>query len=102
MAAHFAASTMLSAVLGSMHEGANWLGNQTQNPESAEIYVTALVRATLRDVPLGEGHLKAARDALATPDTLNLRMVEGLAKGSVPETLRATLSSIKSTFEPSA
>jgi pyrroline-5-carboxylate reductase len=94
IAAHFAASTMLSAVFGLMHDGADWLGQQTGNPDGSETYVTALINAMLRDVPHGAGNLLTARDALATPGTLNLAMVEGLAKGDVTNALHTTLNGI--------
>jgi pyrroline-5-carboxylate reductase len=94
IAKHFVASTMLSAVFGLMHDGAGWLGAQTGNADGAETYVTALVNAMLRDVPHGAGHLLQARDALATPGTLNLSMVEGLAKGDVTQALHASMDAI--------
>jgi len=98
IAAHFAASTTLSAVLGTMHHSADWLSRETGQPDLAETYVTALVRATLRDVPLGAGHLKAARAALATPDTLNEMMKDGLEDANLPSALNKTLSKIRGTF----
>lgn len=94
IAKHFVASTMLSAVFGLMHEGAGWLEQQTGNADGSETYVTALVLAMLRDIPHGSGNLAAARDALATPGTLNLSMVEGMAKGGVTQTLHTTMDGI--------
>lgn len=96
---HFVASTMLSAVFGVMKDGAGWLGSQTGNADGAETYVTALINAMLRDVPHGEGHLLAARDALATPGTLNLAMAEGLETGGVPKTLHDTMDAILAKIE---
>lgn len=98
ISAHFAASTMLSATLGAMHHGADWLSDQTGQPDLAETYVNALVQATLRDVPHEAGQLKAARDALATPGTLNEMMKEGLEAADMPRALATTLTNIKGTF----
>jgi pyrroline-5-carboxylate reductase len=96
---HFVASTMLSAIFGIMNEGSNWLGAQTGNADSSETYVTALINAMLRDVPHGTGHLLAARDALATPGTLNLAMAEGLEAKAVPEALHRTMDAILAKLE---
>ncbi len=98
IAAHFAASTMLSAVLGSMHHGAEWLAGETGQPDLAETYINALVQATLRDVPFAAGQLKSARDDLATPDTLNEVMKNGVEAAEIPAALKRILDDIKGRF----
>lgn len=94
IARHFVASALLSAVFGLMHDGAEWLGEKTGNPDAAETYVTALITSMLRDVPHKAGALNAERAALATPGTLNLAMVEGLRAGGTTQALQDTMDAI--------
>ncbi len=92
---HFAASAMLSAVLGVMEEGADWLGATTGDRKQAEVYVAALISGFLADMPKdGQARLAEYKNGLATKGTLNLQMVEGLEDGGAIETLRTTLTEI--------
>lgn len=98
--AHFAASTLCSTTLSALMAGAGWLAQETGDADMAETYVTALIAALLRDTPLGKaGGLAAERAALASPNTLNLQMVEGLDAAGVPDSIRATLTSILKSME---
>lgn len=97
---HFAASAMLSAVLGVMEEGADWLAGVTGDKASAEIYVNALITGFLRDVPKdGQARLAEFKWGLATEGTLNLQMVEGLRDAGAFAAVRDTLAAIGKRME---
>jgi pyrroline-5-carboxylate reductase len=92
---HFAASALLSAVLGVMEEGSDWLGEVTGDAKQSEIYVAALISGFLADMPKdGQARLAEYKNGLATKGTLNLQMVEGLENGDAFKTLRTTLDAI--------
>jgi len=96
---HFAASALLSGVLGFMEAGADWLATQTGDGQKAEIYVANLVAGFLRDMPKATaGDMAAARAALATPGTLNLQMVEGLKAARSFDALPDILSKISASM----
>jgi len=100
---HFAASALLSAALGQMMAGAEWLGRRTGDPAGAETYVTALIAGFLRDVPQdGQGRLLEARSGLATEGTLNLMMVEGLEQAGMAPALASVLDRIAARMEDGA
>lgn len=97
---HFAASSLMSAVLGILEEGANWLGQETGDRTSAEVYVHTLLAGLLSDMPQdGQGRLAEFKHGLATEGTLNLQMVQGLEQGGAIATLRATLAAIGKRME---
>jgi len=76
---HFAASTMTTATVGLLLTASDWLAKQTGDAEAAEVYVAHLVSGFLADLPKSDPvALAQARAELATPDTLNLQMAEGL------------------------
>lgn len=92
---HFAASTLTTAVLSLLIPARDWLAAQTGDTTAAEVYVTALVSGFLADLPKdGSGQLDAARAALATPDTLNLQMLDGLSDAGAFDTLPDILTRI--------
>ena len=89
---YFAASALISGVLGVMQAGAEWLGKSTENPDAGEIYVSNLISGYLGALQKTEaGELEAHKWSLATPNTLNLQMVEALEEsglfGDLPEIL---------------
>jgi len=96
---HFAASALLSGVLGFMEAGAAWLANKTGDTQKAEVYVANLVAGFLRDMPKNmAGDMAAAKGALATPGTLNLQMVEGLASTKSFDALPDVLANISASM----
>lgn len=98
---HFAASALLSGALAFLETGADWLAAQTGDPRQAEIYVANLLTGFLRDMPKADtGDMAAAKWALATPGTLNLQMVEGLAEAQSFDALPTLLSKISASMEP--
>lgn len=97
---HFAASTLASALLGLLETGTNWLADKTGDPKGAEVYVANLAAGLLRDMDRSDaGHLAAEKAALATPNTLNLQMVEGLARARAFDALPALLDQIFASME---
>ena len=75
----FAASSLVSAVLGLLEGGANWLGPRTGDGDSAETYLAALVGGFLSHGSFeSAGRLAEEKWGLATPNTLNRQMVDGL------------------------
>ncbi len=97
---HFAASTLVAAALGLLEEGAAWLAGRTGAPEAAEIYVSNLVTGVLNGLDRDRaGELHAEKMALATPGTLNLKMVEGLAAAGAFAGLPAILDGISDSME---
>lgn len=97
---HFAASTMVAAALGLLEQGTKWLAESTGAPEAAEIYVSNLVTGVLNGLSRDHaGELHAEKMALATPNTLNLQMVDGLAARGAFEGLPDILSSISASME---
>jgi pyrroline-5-carboxylate reductase len=100
---HFAASTMVAAALGLLEEGAGWLAGKTGSPEAAEIYVSNLVTGVLNGLSRDRaGELHDEKMALATPNTLNLQMVEGLAVRGAFDGLPAILDGISDSMEDDA
>ncbi|GAB4284023.1 MAG: pyrroline-5-carboxylate reductase [Roseovarius sp.] len=92
---HFAASTLVTAVLAVLETGAAWLAEKTADPASAEIYVANLVAGVLAGLDRDRaGELAAERAALATEGTLSLQMHAGLAQGGALDLLARTLESI--------
>ncbi|KRS13986.1 hypothetical protein XM53_05455 [Roseovarius atlanticus] len=100
---HFAASTMVAAALGLLEEGTGWLAGKTGSPEAAEIYVSNLVTGVLNGLGRDRaGELHDEKMALATPNTLNLQMVEGLAAQGAFDGLPAILDGISHSMEDDA
>lgn len=94
-AAHFAGSALLSAVLTVMQDGADWLGEQTGNPEGADTYFASLVAGFLRDVPKdGQSRILEARTGLASPNTLNRAVVDAMEAADTCATVRTVLQAL--------
>lgn len=97
--AYFAASALMSGVLGVMQSGAEWLGAQTDNRDAAEVYVANLISGYLGALTKEKaGELQAHKEALASPNTLNRQMVEGLESAGTFEALPGVLSKIKASM----
>lgn len=93
--AHFAASTLVTAALALLDTGAAWLAEQTGNATGAETYATALPAAVLASLqPQAPGRIAEEISSLATPNTLNLQMLEGLRAGGSFDALPDILTRI--------
>ena len=100
---HFAASALASGVLEMLDVASGWLADQTHDADKAEIYVSSLIAGVLQHMDKSRaGQLAEERDALATPGTLNLQMVKGLAADSAFDGLPALLSRISASMKPEA
>ncbi|WP_146584739.1 NAD(P)-binding domain-containing protein [Puniceibacterium confluentis] len=92
---HFAASTMTTAALSLLEQASQWLAGQTGDADQAEIYVANLVTGFLQNLSLDRsGRLSEARAELATPQTLNLQMVDGLTRSGTLDALPGILDGI--------
>jgi pyrroline-5-carboxylate reductase len=97
---YFAASALISGVLGLMQSGAEWLGKTTDNPDAGEIYVSNLISGYLGALEKAKaGELEAHKWSLATPNTLNLQMVEALEERGLFDNLPEILSKISASME---
>lgn len=93
--AHFAICAMVPGLLDLMATGADWLGARTGDRDAADAYTAQLVAGFLSTLPAARpGRLARERDALATPGTLSLQMVDGLRTGGATRALRTTLDAI--------
>lgn len=92
--AHFAAASLVPAVLEMMAAGSGWLAGTTGDAASAERYVKTLITGYLAALPEGAGNMAAERDALVTPETLSLQMVAALRGIGLAETLDGTFTAI--------
>jgi pyrroline-5-carboxylate reductase len=96
---YFAASALMSGVLGVMQSGAEWLGEATHNKGAGEVYVANLISGYLGALAKDEaGELEAHKNALASPNTLNRQMVEGLAEAGTFKALPEILGKIKASM----
>ena len=97
---HFAASSLASGVLDFMDNAAGWLADKTGDPDKAEIYVANLISGILHNLEKSKaGVLAGERDALATPNTLNLQMVEGLNAAHAFDSLPAIMDKISASMD---
>jgi len=97
--AYFAASALMSGVLGVMQAGAEWLGDQTKNKDAGEVYVANLISGYLGALDKSKaGELEAHKNALASPNTLNRQMVEGLDAAGTFKALPEVLGKIKASM----
>ena len=101
MADYFAASALLSALLGIGEAGAEWLGARTGHADAGEQYVANLFAGFLAALPRKTaGEMKAHKWDLATPNTLNLQMVEGLTEAGAYQAIGPLLTKISTSMEP--
>jgi pyrroline-5-carboxylate reductase len=101
LTAHFAASTSVSAVLVAMQAAMDWLADRTGDADGAEVYVSNLIAGYLRALDkAAAGDLARDLAGLASPNTLNRRMVDAMqANGLAPalgDTLTATAAHMES------
>lgn len=88
---HFAASAMLGTMMDFLDQVGDWLGEG----ENAQTYVSMLAAGALRDVPKsGLGKLAQARDALATEGTLNLQLVTHMRQTGLHKDLTQGLDAL--------
>ncbi len=97
---HFAASALASGILEMLEVSTSWLAGKTGGPDQAEVYVGNLISGVLNNLEINRaGVLAAERNALASPKTLNLQMVEGLRKANAFDHLPRILSSISASMD---
>ena len=85
---HFSTSSLASGVLGLMEASTDWLTEKLGDADKAEVFVSNMVFGILRELDKSKaGVLREERQTLASPNTLNLQMYEGLAEtfDSMPE-----------------
>ncbi|MEM7243561.1 MAG: NAD(P)-binding domain-containing protein [Pseudomonadota bacterium] len=95
---HFSASSLASGVLGLMETSTDWLADKLDDADKAEVFVSNVVFGILRELDKTKaGVLRDERQALASPNTLNLQMYEGLAETfkSMPEIHEKILKSME-------
>lgn len=95
--AHFAACTVLPAVLDLMATGADWLGEQTGDRSAAQTYLRYLITGYLH---ARGGDLADERDALATEGTLSLQMTSALRVAGTHRALTQALGAIANRLAP--
>lgn len=95
--AHFAACTVLPAVLDLMASGAGWLGAQTGDPGAGEAYMRALITGYL---DARAGRLADERDALASDATISLQMTTALRDAGTHQALEGALNAITARLAP--
>jgi len=91
---HFAICALVPGMLAMLETGADWLAAKGGSPDGAALYTTQLVAGFLTAMGKQSGTLKAEKEALATPGTLSLTMVEGLVGAGVNQALTGALDTI--------
>jgi pyrroline-5-carboxylate reductase len=91
---HFAICALVPGMLAMLETGANWLAAKGGNRDDAALYTTQLVAGFLNAMGRQAGCLKAEKEALATPGTLSLMMVDGLERGGAIAALTSALDAI--------
>lgn len=96
IADHFAGSALLSAVLTVMQDGSEWLAERTGNAAGADTYYASLLAGFLRDVPKdAQARILEARTGLASPKTLNRRVVDAMETANTRQTVRDALQDLR-------
>ncbi len=99
----FAASALVSGVLEMLETSGDWLAGQIGDADQAEVYVANLVSGVLSNMDKSRaGRLADEKWALATPNTLNLQMVEGLKRDGAFDQLPSLLNQISASMEKNA
>lgn len=78
LAAHMGASSLCATQLDQIMTAADWLGGFTGNPDTAEAYVAAMIRAYLPERPRG-GELPEALRMLSTEGGFNATLRAAMA-----------------------
>ncbi|MDU8909797.1 NAD(P)-binding domain-containing protein [Aestuariicoccus sp. MJ-SS9] len=100
LASLFAASALVSGVLAMLEEASGWLADRTGDADAAEVYVANLVSGVLTNLPKSAaGQLASEKAALATPNTLNRQMVDGLTEAGSLAPLPGILERIAASME---
>ncbi|MEM7731167.1 MAG: NAD(P)-binding domain-containing protein [Pseudomonadota bacterium] len=95
---HYAACTMIVGAMALLGAGGMWLAEQTRQPDA---YLGPLAASFLVDLHEGgDGDLRKAAAKLATPDTLSLMMMDGLAESGVFDQIPEILNKITQSMEP--
>ena len=98
---YFAASSLVSGVLGLLEATSDWLGRQTGDRAAAEQYSSALAGGFLwHGTCENAGALARAKWDLATPGTLNRQMVDGLEGAGAFDGVPALLDRIAASMKP--
>ena len=98
---HFAASSLPSGILEMLEVTTKWLAEKTGDADQAEIYVGNLISGVLNNLNISNaGVLADERNALASPKTLNLQMVEGLRERGAFARHHELLDQISDSMEP--
>ena len=98
---HFATSALPSGILELLEVTSSWLAQKTGDADQAEIYVGNLISGILNNLEIKKGGVLATeRNALASPKTLNLQMVEGLRERKSFDRLHELLDQISDSMEP--
>lgn len=100
LTAHFAASTVISAVLTTMQAGIDWLAARTGEADAAEVYISNLLAGYLRELEKdGAGCLDRNLQGLASPNSLNRRMLEAMHAADLPDAVSDALTRIAAVME---
>ena len=95
VAPHFAATAILSTTMKQLDVVAQWLGNQSDDPQNAERYVANLISGYLNALPKdGAGRFKAAMEDLSTEGGLNNQLRQHIAESGYYDTLISGLDSL--------
>jgi len=99
---HFAICAMVPGLLAMLETGADWLTARGADPDAAALYTTQLAAGFLTAMGKQAGTLRAEKEALATPGTISLMMVDGLSHGGAIDALTETLNAIDARLTPNA
>lgn len=95
MAPHFAATAILSTTMKQLDVVARWLGDQSEDRQNAERYVTNLVSGYLSALPKdGQDRLKEAMEDLSTEGGLNNQLRKHVTESGYYDTLNDGLDAL--------
>ena len=97
---HFAICALVPGLLAMLETGADWLAAKTGSADDSALYTTQLAAGFLTAMGKQAGCLTAEKEALATPGTLSLMMVDGLTKGGAIDALTQALDAIDTRLNP--
>ncbi|GMG84404.1 pyrroline-5-carboxylate reductase [Paralimibaculum aggregatum] len=92
---HFAVCAMIPGLLAMLEAGSGWLAERTGDADGAERYTAQLMAGFLAAMAPGAGRLAAEKQALATPGSLSLMMVEALETGGATAALTGAMDAIE-------
>ena len=95
MAPHFAATAILSTTMKQLDVVAQWLSNQSDDPQNAERYVANLVSGYLSAMPKdGQQRFKEAMEDLSTEGGLNNQLRKQVTESGYYDTLDTGLDAL--------